>query len=420
MGTEDIGEDKETILGLQCLDADGQDLDRLGEMLSRREDEVDVFDALRLDGSEEFHSNFLAWLLDPKGSHGLGTRFLQGFLAATGARHAIRSAEQPSTMIKREKHLELDGGRGRLDIRILNESARFLCAIENKVWSGESGGQLAWYRKVLKAEYSDRRVHLVFLTRHGEDPDDPGERGHWKQLGYTAILRLVEQTIEAKNNIANQDVVAFLRQYATTLRRNLVPEESNDVHALARRIYRKHQRAIDLIIKHHEEYKPNHLTEGFRMIRVAIGQRSVWKEARCDRPYARFVSAEWEQYNTELRLDRWPHSLLIFEVQMTDSGAELFFSMAPGGEGRLRKKIFERVKENPSVFDCAEPSYKDGFIRLHTEGKVLDGPDLQRWWDAEWIRKTIGDGLDDFAQGSFRDINRIIVECLEEYRSENG
>ncbi len=420
MGTDNLDEDQEVILALQRLDADGQDLDRLKEMLNRREGEVDLFDVLRLDGSEEFHSNFLAWLLDPKGSHGLGARFLQGFLAASGAYRAIRSTDQLSTTIGREHYLERDGESGRLDILICNENARFLCAVENKVWSGESGDQLAWYRSVLAGEYPGHQIHLVFLTRRGEEPDNPGEHGHWQQMSYTAILRLVEQTIEAANGTANnEDVSAFLRQYATTLRRNIVPEVSNDVHALARRIYRKHQKAIDLIIKHQEDYKPNYLTEGFWMIRDAIDQQSLWKPARSDRPYARFVSAEWEQYK-ELQLDGWPYSLLVFEVRMTVSWAELYLTLARGGEEPTRRKIFDRVKENETIFDCAVAEYTDDYIRLHTAGKILDEADYANWWDEDGIRDAIGSRLNDFAQGSFHDINRIIVECLEEYRSENG
>ena len=418
MSTEDIGEDRETILALQRLDADVLELDRLGEMLNRGEGEVDLFRALRLDYSEEFHSNFLAWLLDPKGSHGLGGDFLQRFLTVSGARHAIRSADQLSTTIGREHYLERDGESGRLDILIHNDDG-FLCAVENKVWSGESGGQLAWYRRVLEAEYSDRRVHLVFLTRHGEGPDDPGECGHWKQLSYTAILRLVEQTIEAAGDTANHDVVAFLRQYATTLRRNLVPEVSNDFHILARRIYRKHKRAIDLIIQNKKRYEPNYLTEGFWMVREAIGKQPLWKEARCDRPYARFVSAEWDQFG-ELQLSEWPFSLLVFEIRVTYQWAELWLGMAHGGEEMLRRQIFEKVKRHPEAFNCAESSYNSGFFRLHTVGNILDETDYENWWDEDGIRDAISNRLSDFAQGSFHDINRIIVECLEEYRSETG
>lgn len=295
MSADNLGEDQETILALQRLDADGEDLGRLAEMLKRREGEVDLFDALSLDGSEEFHSNFLAWLLNPNGSHGLGGNFLQRFLTESDAHRAIRSADQPSTTILREKHLENDSGRGRLDIRILNESAKFLCAVENKVWSGESGDQLAWYRSVLEKQYPGHQVHLVFLTRWGEAPDNPGERGHWRQMSYKTIRRLVEETIEAAKGTAHEDVLAFLRQYATTLRRNLVPEVSNDVHSLARRIYRKHQRAIDLITDNKAKYQPNYVTEWFGMIRAAVREQQSWTDRATYRPYVRFVSRNWQE-----------------------------------------------------------------------------------------------------------------------------
>ena len=412
-------EDGKSRLALQRLEEDGADLVRLDEMLSEWRDEVDIFDVLGLDSSEEFHSTFLAWLLDPKGSHGLGDHFLQGFLAVSGAPRAIRAGDRPSTTIRREKHVALDGGRGRLDIRILNESARFLCAIENKIRAPESGNQLAWYRKVLEHDHPDCRVHRVFLTPRGVMPDDPEEREHWTAIFYTDVLRLVEGAIAPEGNSANEDVVAFLRQYAITLRRNIVSEVSNDVHALARRIYRKHKQAIDLIIEHQERYEPNYVTEGFWMVREAIGKQPLWREARCDRPYARFVSADWTGYE-ELILDDWPYSLLLFELRVAGTGAELYFSMARGGDEAIRTKIFDRVKENLDTFNCNQPGYTDGFIRLHTVGDILEEADYESWWDEEKTRETVAKRLDNFCRNEFVGINEVIVRCLEDYRTDEG
>ena len=412
-------EDGKSRLALQRLEEDGADLVRLDEMLSEWRDEVDIFDVLGLDSSEEFHSTFLAWLLDPKGSHGLGDHFLQGFLAVSGAPRAIRAGDRPSTTIRREKHVALDGGRGRLDIRILNESARFLCAIENKIRAPESGNQLAWYRKVLEHDHPDCRVHRVFLTPRGVMPDDPEEREHWTAISYTDVLRLVEGAIAPEGNSANEDVVAFLRRYAITLRRNIVSEVSNDVHALARRIYRKHKQAIDLIIEHQERYEPNYVTEGFWMVREAIGKQPLWREARCDRPYARFVSADWTGYE-ELILDDWPYSLLLFELRVAGTGAELYFSMARGGDEAIRTKIFDRVKENLDTFNCNQPGYTDGFIRLHTVGDILEEADYESWWDEEKTRETVAKRLDNFCRNEFVGINEVIVRCLEDYRTDEG
>ena len=406
-------------LALDRLAEDGAVLHRLGGMLARWRDEVDVFDALRLHGDEQFHSNLLAWLLDPRGSHGLGDHFLQRFLAASGAARAIPAAHRPSTVVRREKSLEFHGGYGRLDIWMFNDSANFVCAVENKVWSPESGDQLAWYRKVLALDYPNQRVHRVFLTPRGVPPDDSEEREHWMTMSYTYILRLIEETMAAVGDAANEDVLAFLRQYAITLRRNIVPEVSNDVHELARRIYRKHRQAIDLIIENRERYEPNYVTEWFWMAREAIGGQPLWKGATSNHPYARFVSAEWERFD-ELKLDGWPNSLLLFELHATPSGLELYFSLAQGGDERLRRGILDAVRASPDVFNCTVPAYTDGSIRLHTVGMILDDGDGQIWWDEAGTGETIAGRLEDFAQNGFLAINKIIVDCLEDYRAKAG
>ena len=406
-------------LALEGLEEDGADLHRLDGMLARWRGEVDVFDALRLHGDEQFHSNLLAWLLDPRGSHGLGDLFLRRFLAAGGASRAIGAADVPSTMVRREKSLEFHGEYGRLDIWMLNMDANFVCAIENKVWAPESGDQLAWYRKVLACDHPGQRVHRVFLTPRGVPPDDPEEREHWVTMSYADILRLFEETTAAAGDAANEDVLALLRQYAITLRRNIVPEVSNDVHELARRIYRKHRQAIDLIIEHRERYEPNYVTEWFWMSREAIAGQPLWREAACNRPYARFVAADWDEY-TELELADWPNSLLLFELHATPSGLELYFSLAGGGDEQLRRRIFNAVKTNSEVFDCEAPAYSDGFIRLHTVGMMLHEGDREMWWDEAGTGKTIAGRLEDFAQSGFPAINGIIVDCLEDYRAEQG
>ncbi len=151
--------------------------------------------------------------------------------------------------MRREKSLEFHGEYGRLDIWMRNEDVNFVCAIENKVWASEGEGQLAWSRKVLAHDHDGQRVHRVYLTARGVPPDGPEEREHWMAMSYTDILRLVEGTVAAAGDAANEDVLALLRQYAITLRRDIVPEVSNDVHELARRIYRKHKRGFCCILR---------------------------------------------------------------------------------------------------------------------------------------------------------------------------
>ena len=405
-------------LALERLEGDSGELDRLDGMLVEWRDEVDVFDALSLHGDEQFHSNLLAWLLDPRGSHGLGDQFLQGFFAASGASRAIRAADRPSTIVRREKSLELDGEYGRLDIWMLNVGANFVCAVENKVWASEGEGQLAWYRRVLDQDHHDQRVHLVFLTPQGVRPDDPAEREHWRTMSYTDILRLVEGTMAAAGDTAKGDVLALLRQYAITLRRNIVPEVSNDVHELARRIYRKHRQAIDLIIEHRERYEPNYVSEAYRMILESVDERPELTRGTSNLPYARFLSTDWAEYG-DVHLAEWPNWLLFFQVPVRERTTQMSLYLYQGGNERLRRKIFDCVKRNPDVFNCDVERYTGGDITLHTVGLILEESDYDIRWDEEETKNRIRKRLRDFAEGDFVRINEIITGCLDGYASDS-
>ncbi|HVZ93516.1 MAG TPA: PD-(D/E)XK nuclease family protein, partial [Phycisphaerales bacterium] len=64
------------LASLERFVVENEDLLQLEELLGR----FNIFDALRLERVEIRHSNFLAWLLDPGESHGVGDLFLKALL----------------------------------------------------------------------------------------------------------------------------------------------------------------------------------------------------------------------------------------------------------------------------------------------------------------------------------------------------
>ena len=52
--------------------------------LSKKYNALNLFEILKITKAEIRHSNFLAWLLDPKGNHRLQDRFLRAFAANLG------------------------------------------------------------------------------------------------------------------------------------------------------------------------------------------------------------------------------------------------------------------------------------------------------------------------------------------------
>ena len=84
------------------------------EFLEKRLVEFDAFSFLGVAVTEDVHSKVLAWLLNPRGSHGTRDYFLKKFLVETGSatQEQLREADWSDTVVQREWHNEVDGSLG--------------------------------------------------------------------------------------------------------------------------------------------------------------------------------------------------------------------------------------------------------------------------------------------------------------------
>ena len=254
------------------------ELERMLEEAKSKPAEPDLLAIIGVQGDENVHSNFLAWLLNPTANHGFGDYFLKNFLLDTVAQSddacaTIAAADWTQTSVRREWYALVDGSRGYLDILVVNWAAQILCAIENKVLSPESVGQLSHYRKALENDYPDFDRHLVFLSPDGRVSQEATEREIWRPANYIAIHNLVEQTVADNDDKISETVSVILQQYATTLRRNIVPElnESAELQQLARKLYLEHWEAIDLMYRH----GPNWTSDAKQICKEAVAQQKV-------------------------------------------------------------------------------------------------------------------------------------------------
>lgn len=135
MARSDAGTASRLLAKRWCEDREARDLQRDLTHLN-------IFAALNATDYETRHSDFLAWLFDPRESHGTGTEFLKLFLSlaidrvpnlstATTVRKLLRQPAAFTTVtIEREKN-------ERIDLLIVDRTARFVCLVENKIHSGE-------------------------------------------------------------------------------------------------------------------------------------------------------------------------------------------------------------------------------------------------------------------------------------------
>ncbi|HLZ68885.1 MAG TPA: PD-(D/E)XK nuclease family protein [Dehalococcoidia bacterium] len=267
---------------LEALVIDNPDLEWLEVLL----DEFNIFEAAGWTRQEARHSDFLAFLLDPRQTHGLGDTFVKRFLqrvlqGAGGAQLPISPIELDlwsldGLLVLREWQ--------RIDILLLDETHKLAVIIENKIDSGEHDDQLDRYWKAIAAQHPGWTQLGIYLTPDGAAPKHraylPGD--------YALVINLIEALLESRAASLGADVQTSLRHYTRMLRRYIVND--SEIGDLCRRIYQKHRRALELII----QYRPSLESRPLTIISDLIEQSSDLLRLQVRTNTVSFAPLEWD------------------------------------------------------------------------------------------------------------------------------
>lgn len=142
----------------------------------------------RVTLSEVWFSDMLAWLLDVRGSHGFGTRSTRFRLG--------------NSAVFREFHLASSVARAKgkgaalCDVVFLDLDARdgLLVAVENKLFTTNSPGQLEAYHQLIEQRYARAAaLEYVYLTLDGQAPVDHGDLPERLGEGAAGRWRIVRE-----------------------------------------------------------------------------------------------------------------------------------------------------------------------------------------------------------------------------------
>lgn len=219
--------------------------------------EVNIFGILKLREHEIRHSNVLAWLLDPKGSHGIGDSFIKLFVSYVIRNNTDKGynvmgwsyLDYSDCEVIREKHWKDTGKADSLDImvRIRNSDGReHLIAIENKINSKEGNGQTQRYRENIERECPGAVKMYVYLNTSDEVPEDP----EWSVLSYESIYRILGHI---KNNCRMKPEAGLIIKNYRKVCADIMDITDEALREKVKKIYRENKAAIDLINK----YKPD-------------------------------------------------------------------------------------------------------------------------------------------------------------------
>jgi hypothetical protein len=352
---------------LEELVIDNPDLERLETLV----DQFNIFEAVGMVHQEIRHSFFLRFLLDPNESHGLGDIFLKRLLqrVLTGA----RGTSSPISLIDLDVW-ELEGTTvlrewSGIDILILNTTHKLAVIIENKVYSDEHSEQLKRYWSVIEQNYPAWRILGIFLTRDGSLPSD--ER--YLPVSYVVVADMIERLINSRASMLGEDVRTLLEHYTQMLRRHLV--SGSEIDELCLRLYKRHQRALDLIF----ERRPDKQKMLQDEVEKVINHTPGFEVDKSTKSSVVFAPTSWDvpalltgtNWNTRGRI-------MVFWFEIKPTGVRLILEIGPG-DGETRNRLFRMASSNKPLFSPGKTLYPQ-WCRIYNKDvlskKVVEEADI--------------------------------------------
>ena len=350
------------------------DFERL-EILLRK---FNLFDALELVWHEVRHSDFLAFLLDPQESHGLGDAFLKSFLQ-TALKNRAHSVTPIDVDLWNLTTAEVNREWNNTDIFIRAEEKRLAVIIENKIGSTEHSDQLSRYYKEVGRQYAGWNIVPIYLTLTAEEPSEE----HFIAFGYEAVSIALERLVDLYRSTLNPDVRVVIDHYVEMLRRHLVSE--SEISQLCRKIYEKHKEALDLIFEH----RPDRQENVRHMLEDLIGQSPNLVLDRASKTYIAFLpkslDAEILRQGTG-----WGNSgrMLLFELHNAADHVTLRLYIGPGPTD-VRQRLWDFAKRKRPLFNPSamlHDKWNSIFARklLSSKAYELEHDDLEKELRKEW------------------------------------
>ena len=369
---------------------DDHDFDRL-ELELRT---PNIFNILDISRTEIRHSNFLAWLLDPNETHGLGNLFLLKFIRTLAIYEKagkldvvdIGKLNFNDVEIRREWKYDSDNKtkkEGYIDLLIIFDT-HVIC-IENKVDTQDHSNQLSRYRAIVNKTFQKHKIVYVYLTPTGEQPNEAEATDHYITYAYVDIIKQIDSVLKVHGNSLNSRVYQYISDYLSILKRELMKEDN--VNNLAANIYKNHKKLFDFVL----ENKPDVLYSIFEEKIIESG----WVVRSKNKGYARFLTEKLNSIIPKKGQGWTNNECLLFEIDFYTSKKNATFKTAISPCDTFIQEILCKAMESESIQKYKKPSGEKWFSYFHhrwqfnTENTEIDEVKVSKILDNEWSKITV-------------------------------
>lgn len=201
---------------------------------------------------EEWHSNFVCWLLDPNENHGLGKFPLVKFLDLVESKceelNIDKTDVENMEFEKESSAKDQTDNKGRMDI--LGTSTSLILVIENKIKASENSKndkpQSVVYFDSCEQEYKNRQRVYVLLKASS---DTSLENKNFIHVTYQDLLdEVIKPAYEKCEELKLEDTKSVLKQYALDISNPFSdPQLAYANKDLSENIFKKHEEIISKI-----------------------------------------------------------------------------------------------------------------------------------------------------------------------------
>lgn len=216
------------------------------EMMELALKEPNIFQSLSIERMEIRHSNFIAYILDPRESHGLGDVVIRKLLRDIFSDMKINSRDIFDADTLNLQNIEIRREWRNIDLLLILDED--VVVIENKVDSLDHSDQLKKYKEIATSVFSGKNIHYVYLTPFGNDPMDAEHGKYYINYSYDQLANIIDSILKLYKNSISQKIYFYLSDYLTTVKRELLMND--ELNKLAAKVYKAHKEAFDFIIEH--------------------------------------------------------------------------------------------------------------------------------------------------------------------------
>lgn len=299
------------------------------EKIQHEMSKPNIFSILKIDRMEIRHSNFLGWMLNPNGNHGLRDFMLKPLLRDTFSDPKAKNLSLVNAEINDFGGIEVRREWKNIDLLIILSD--IVVCIENKVKRKDHKNQLKTYKEVVTSEFEGKHQVFIYLTPFGEPPNE--QQDSYINYSYESIAAHLDRALKKDYLSMVPEIRLYLSNYLLTIKRRVLKQDP--MNKLVAELYSHHKETLDFIF----DNKPD-ATADFQGLLEKRLNNLGWKKYPTNKTFFRFVTPALEKIVPQGDKKTWKNKeLLLFEI-VTNGSKKVFFKVTIArGTTEVRKTL---------------------------------------------------------------------------------